>query len=171
MGLGLLAGYALLARCSARLPTSPLLVLGFAVSSLGNLLTGLAWAVATAFGLQLARGVGPSAIDVASTTLFHRRVAPHLLTRAFGNLYAAVGAAAGLSYALGALLLELTSARTIFVVAGSGGLAATAVTALALARANPPARGGRRGEPRTRDPVVPVPGRRAPPELTTPTTP
>lgn len=68
-------------------------------------------------------------------------VAPHLLTRAFGNLYAAVGAAAGLSYALGALLLELTSAHTTFVVAGSGGLAATAVTALALARANPPARG------------------------------
>jgi MFS family permease len=132
VGIGLLTGYALLARHAVRVPAALLLLLGFAVSSIGNLLTGLAWAVAAAFGLQAVRGVGLSAIDVASNTLFQRRVPPHLLARAFGNLYGAVGVAAGVSYLLGALLLDVTSPRTTFVVAGAGGLLATAATALAL---------------------------------------
>lgn len=132
VGIGLLTGYALLARHAVRVPAALLLLLGFAVSSIGNLLTGLAWAVAAAFGLQAVRGVGLSAIDVASNTLFQRRVPPHLLARAFGNLFGAVGVAAGVSYLLGALLLDVTSPRTTFVVAGAGGLLATAATALAL---------------------------------------
>ena len=132
VGIGLLTGYALLARHAVRVPAALLLLLGFAVSSIGNLLTGLAWAVAAAFGLQAVRGVGLSAIDVASNTLFQRRVPPHLLARAFGNLYGAVGVAAGVSYLLGALLLDVTTPRTTFVVAGAGGLLATAATALAL---------------------------------------
>jgi predicted MFS family arabinose efflux permease len=52
----------------------------------------------------------------------------------FGNLYGAVGVAAGVSYALGGVLLDRTDARTTFVVAGAGGLVATALTALALRR-------------------------------------
>ena len=135
VGIGLLTGYALLARHAVRVPAALLLLLGFAVSSIGNLLTGLAWAVAAAFGLQAVRGVGLSAIDVASNTLFQRRVPPHLLARAFGNLFGAVGVAAGVSYLLGALLLDVTSPRTTFVIAGAGGLLATAATALALSHA------------------------------------
>jgi len=74
-----------------------LLVGGFAVSSVGNLLTGLAWAVAVAFALQTVRGLGIAAMDVASNTLLQRLVPDHLLGRVFGNLYGAIGVAAGLS--------------------------------------------------------------------------
>ena len=97
VGIGLLVGYALLARNARRLSMTMLLVGGFAVSSVGNLLTGLAWAVAVAFALQTVRGLGIAAMDVASNTLLQRLVPDHLLGRVFGNLYGAIGVAAGLS--------------------------------------------------------------------------
>ena len=52
VGIGLLAGYALLARSRRQVALPALLLAGFAVSSAGNLLTGLTWAVAAAFTLQ-----------------------------------------------------------------------------------------------------------------------
>ncbi len=132
VGIGLLVGYALLARRSGRVPLLVLLLGGFAVSSLGNLLTGLAWAVAAAFALQMVRGLGLAAMDVGSNTLLQRRVPAHLVGRVFGNLYGGIGVAAAASYLLGALLLELTDPRTTFVLAGSAGLLATAGALIAV---------------------------------------
>jgi hypothetical protein len=57
-----------------------------------------------------------------------------MLGRVFGNLYGAVGLAAGLSYVLGGLALNATSARVVFVVAGCGGLLVTAATGAVLLR-------------------------------------
>ena len=57
-----------------------------------------------------------------------------MLGRVFGNLYGAIGLAAGLSYVFGGLLLEHTDARVTFIAAGAGGLVATAATAISLAR-------------------------------------
>jgi len=137
VGVGLLAGYALLARVRARsrLSMTALLLAGFAVSSAGNLLTGLAWAVAAAFCVQAVRGLGIAALDVAATTLVQRIVPPRLLGRVFGTLYGGIGVAAGLAYLLGGLLLDRTGPRVAFVAAGAAGLLATAATALALRRA------------------------------------
>lgn len=135
VGIGLVAGYAVLARYGMRRSMVVLLVLGFAVSSLGNLLTGVAWGVAAAFTLQAVRGIGIAAMDVAANTLLQRLVPAGMLGRVFGNFYGAVGIAAGLSYVGGGLLLDATSAPTAFIVAGTGGLLATAAVALALPRA------------------------------------
>ena len=135
VGIGLLAGYALLARTRARVPMPALLLAGFAVSSAGNLLTGLAWAVAAAFAVQAVRGLGIAALDVAAATLLQRTVPPHLLGRVFGILHGGIGVAAALAYLLGGLLLDRTTPRVAFVAAGAAGLLATAVTALALRRA------------------------------------
>jgi MFS family permease len=132
VGLGLLAGYALLARHGARASMAAMLLLGFAVSSIGNLLTGLAWAVSAAFAMQTVRGAGIAAMDVASHTLLQRLVPPELLGRVFGNLYGAIGVAAALSYVGGGLLLDATSAPVTLMIAGAGGTVATLVTALAL---------------------------------------
>jgi len=167
VGIGLLAGYALLARAGGRGPitrpidrgttpavprtppidrgTTPavprtppvggLLLAGFAVSSAGNLLTGLAWAVAAAFAVQAVRGLGIAAMDVAATTLVQRTVPPDLQGRVFGSLYGGIGVAAALAYLLGGLLLDRTTPRVAFVAAGAAGLLATGATALALRRA------------------------------------
>jgi MFS family permease len=74
VGIGLLVGYAVLARPRRRVSMIPLLLAGFAVSSAGNLLTGLAWAVAAAFVVQAIRGLGIAEIDVAANTLVQRSV-------------------------------------------------------------------------------------------------
>ena len=134
VGVGLLAGYALLARARGRLPMTALLLAGFAVSSAGNLLTGLAWAVAAAFAVQAVRGLGIAALDVAATTLLQRSVPARLLGRVFGSLYGGIGVAAAFAYLVGGLLLDRTGPRVTFVAAGAAGLLATGATALALRR-------------------------------------
>ena len=101
----------------------PLLILaGYAVSSLGNLLTGLSFAILAALAFQVVRGLGIAAMDVGHNTLIQRLVPADMLGRAFGNVYGAVGAAAGLSYIFGGLLLDATSPRVTLIVAGAGGL-------------------------------------------------
>lgn len=137
VGVGLLVGYALLARGAVRVGMPALLVAGFAVSSVGNLLTGLAGAVAAAFAVQAVRGLGLAAMDVASNTLLQRLVPDALLGRVFGNLYGLVGVAAGLSYLGGGLLLDATSAPVTLVLAGAAGTVITALVALTLPRALP----------------------------------
>ncbi|WP_143831789.1 MFS transporter [Nocardiopsis sp. CNR-923] len=165
VGIGLVVGYALLARYGMRGSMVVLLLLGFGVSSLGNLLTGLAWAVAAAFALQAVRGIGIAAMDVATNTLLQRMVPARMLGRVFGNLYGAVGVAAGLSYVGGGLLLDATSAPVTLVIAGVGGLVATVAVALtlprALRRAGVSSRGEEKGsgggEDRDATPAVPEP--------------
>ena len=134
VGIGLFIGYALLARPHRRVPMGTLLLAGFAISSAGNLLTGLAWAVAAAFVVQTIRGLGIAAMDVAVNTMLQRDVPRDLLGRVFGGLYAAIGVAAALAYVLGGLLIDLTSARVAFLVGGTGGLLATLAVAAALRR-------------------------------------
>ncbi|MQA80222.1 MAG: MFS transporter [Streptosporangiales bacterium] len=134
VGVGLFVGYALLGRLGTGRSMAVLLVLGFAVNSLGNLLTGLAWAVAAAIALQTVRGLGIAAMDVASNTMLQRLVPSGMLGRVFGNLYGVVGVAAAASYVGGGLLLDATSAPLTLVIAGAGGTLVAAVTAVALLR-------------------------------------
>jgi MFS family permease len=132
VGVGLLVGYLLLARVSAGLSMVWLMIVGFAVSSAGNLFTGVAGAAAVVFILQAVRGLGIAAMDVAINSEVQRLVPAGLRGRVFANLYGAVGAAAALSYVAGGLLLDATSAPTTFVVAGAGGLVATTLVAVTL---------------------------------------
>ncbi|MEV0950778.1 MFS transporter [Promicromonospora sp. NPDC050249] len=135
VGIGLLFGYLLLGRVGGRWPALGLLLVGFVVSSAGNLVTGLAGSIAAAMVLQTLRGAGIAALDVGVNTHLQRIVPPTVLGQAFGTLYGAIGLAAGLSYALGGLLLAATDARITFVVAGAGGLLVSAAAAVALRRA------------------------------------
>jgi MFS family permease len=131
-GVGLLVGFALLSRFNLRLSLLALLITGYALSSSGNMLTGLAWAIPAAFAMQAIRGIGLSMSDLANTTLLQRLVPSRLLGRVFGNVYGAVGIAAGLSYAVGGILLTILSPRVVFVLAGLGGLGATVLISLTL---------------------------------------
>ncbi|MFI0351110.1 MFS transporter [Actinomadura sp. 9N407] len=134
VGIGLLLGYLLLARAGGRWPALALLIVGFVVSSAGNLVTGLAGSIVAALLLQTLRGVGIAALDVGVNTHLQRVVPPSVLGQAFGTLYGAVGLGAGLSYVLGGLLLAATDARITFVAAGAGGLLVSVITAAAIYR-------------------------------------
>ena len=134
-GVGLLAGFLLIARADRRLALPVMILAGYAVSSLGNLLTGISFAIVAAFGFQTVRGIGLAAMDVGHDTLIQRYVPADMLGRVFGNVYGAVGVAAGLSYVLGGVLLDATSARITLVVAGAGGLATAGLAAFVLPRA------------------------------------
>ncbi|MEO3781881.1 MFS transporter [Actinocorallia sp. B10E7] len=135
VGIGLFVGYLLLNRVR-RFSMPFLLLAGFAISSAGNLLTGLTWAVAAAFLVQAIRGLGIAAMDVAAGTLLQRSVPGPLLGRVFGTFYGAIGVAAALSYAWGGLLLDVTSPPTTFMIAGAGGLITTLLTGLMLRRSS-----------------------------------
>lgn len=135
VGVGLLAGYLLLSRFGPRIAMPTLLIIGFGMSSVGNLLTGLAWAVAAAVALQAIRGLGIAASDVASTTLIQARTPERLLGRVFGNLYGLIGIAAALSYVGGGLLIDATSPPVTLVIAGGLGALATIVAGWRLIRA------------------------------------
>nr|WP_134123372.1 MFS transporter [Kribbella kalugense] len=145
VGIGLIVGFIILARYAGKLTMPVLMLIGFAVSSAGNLVTGLAWAIWAALALQVIRGLGIAAIDVGVNTHLQRVVPPQLRSRVFGNLYGAIGLAAGISYVLGGLLLQHTNARTTFITAGVGGLLATVVTAIGVRRS-----AGGESEPRVR---------------------
>jgi MFS family permease len=134
-GLGLLIGFVLIARTASVLAMPLLILAGYAISSLGNLLTGLSFAILAALAFQVVRGLGIAAMEVGHNTLIQRLVPADMLGRVFGNVYGAVGAAAGLSYVFGGLLLDATSPRVAFIVAGSGGLAAAGAAAILLPRA------------------------------------
>jgi MFS family permease len=134
-GLGLLAGFLVIARTAPLLSMPLLIVAGYAISSLGNLLTGLSFAILAALCFQVVRGLGIAAMDVGHNTLIQRVVPAEMLGRVFANVYGAVGAAAGLSYVFGGLLLDATNARVTLIVAGTGGIASAAVAAVVLPRA------------------------------------
>lgn len=133
-GLGMLAGFWLLARWGRQLALLLLVITGYAVGSLGNLLTGTATVILAALAFQVVRGLGIAAIDVGHNTLIQRVVPAGLQGRVFSNFYGAVGAAAGLSYVFGGLVLDATGPRVTLIVAGAGGLAAAGVGAFLLAR-------------------------------------
>ena len=131
-GTGLLIGFVLIAGLGSRVPAAILMLAGFAIGSAGNLLTGVSWAIPVAFAMQTVRGVGISLVDVGTTTLVQRIVPPGMQGRVFANLYGAIGLAAGLSYAVGGVLLDATGPRLLLIIAGLGGLGAAAWTALRL---------------------------------------
>ena len=126
VAVGLVAGFALLAR--GRFPMTPAagFIGGCVVVGIGETLTGVAGAIALAVVFQMVRGVGTAAIDVNLQTLLQRSVAPEMLGRVFANVYGAVGIAAALSVAVAGPFLDATSPGTVLVATGLAAFAAAA---------------------------------------------
>jgi MFS family permease len=137
VGVGLLLGFLVLSRGAAG-AAARVAVIGFALCSIGNILTGVAPALLLAFAAQSVRGIGASLVDVGTTTLVQRSAPPELRARVFANLSGGVGLAAAISYLGGGALVDVLSPRTVLILAGVGGLAASAVTfAAAREQRNP----------------------------------
>ena len=100
-----------------------IILLGLTLEGLTTLSTGLAPSLALAIFLRSVGGVGNGIENVAADTVFQKVVPRSMLGRVFGVYYGGVFRAEGLAYAAGGPLLELTSPRTVFVIAGCGTLA------------------------------------------------
>jgi len=129
-GMGLLVGFLLLARYATRFPVVALIGAGFLISSLGNAMTGLSVTIGMAFAMQAVRGLGISLIEVSVQTFVQRTVPKGMQGRAFANLFGAVGLSAGLSYAVGGPLIDLTGPQFALAAGGFGG----AIVAMLVAR-------------------------------------
>jgi len=112
-----------------------LYLLGVGLSSLGALLTGFAPTLLLAAAIQLVCGGGNGIEIVAGDTAFQQGVPRHLLGRVYGLTSTAVGIGTGIAMVLGGFLVDATSPRIAFLVAGVGGLLVTAIAAPTLLRA------------------------------------
>ncbi len=111
-------------------------MLGLTLEGFTTLSTGLAPSLALAICLRSVGGVGNGIENVAADTLLQKVVPRSMLGRVFGVYYGGVFLAEGLAYAAGGPLLELTSPRVVFVIAGCGTIAAMLLVWLLLPRSS-----------------------------------
>lgn len=133
-GVGMVLAQLALIRWGGRLAPVAGLLLGIALTGGGALLTGLAPALVVAIAAQGIAGGGNGLENVANDTLIGRTVPRALLGRVFGTVYTAAFLASSLAYAAGGPLLDLTSPRVVFLIAGGGVLAALLIVWLILPR-------------------------------------
>jgi MFS family permease len=121
----------------ARLHVSPprVYLAGLLLTGLGTLLTGVAPLIAVVVLFQALAGSGGGVINSAGDTVLQRFVPRQLLGRVFGLEIAGVAIGSGFAALLGGILVDATSPRTTFIVAGAGALLVAAVAAPVLRRA------------------------------------
>jgi MFS family permease len=132
-GAGMIAASLVLTRPSARVGATVVFVFGLLLTGVGGLGTGLAPLLAVAIAAQALAGAGNGAENVASDTLIQQSVERRMLGRVFALRRTGAVAGSGLAAIGGGLLLDVTSARTVFVIGGVGVLAVTAAASMRLA--------------------------------------
>jgi MFS family permease len=131
-GVGMIAGSLMLARAGASRDSALLFLGGLAFTGLGLVLTGLAPALVFAIGFQALAGIGNGIDNVAQITLLQQIVPAPMQGRVYGVVSTAAFAGAGIASLVGGVLLDLTSPRLVFVVAGAGLIAVCALAAPTL---------------------------------------
>jgi MFS family permease len=132
-GAGMLLGSVGVMRRS-RTPATLLYVLAIGLSSIGTLASAAAPTLGLLAIAQFASGGGNGVEIVASETIFQQHVPRHLLGRVYGLTSTATALGSGIAMVLGGFLVDATSPRVAFLVAGAGGLLVTTWAALALLR-------------------------------------
>jgi len=140
-GVGLALGSLALMRAHAGRAVGAF-SLGLLLTGCGGLATGLAPVLLVAAVAQAVAGIGNGLEVVASDTVVQRSVPRSHRGRVFGVVGAATLLGAAIARGLGGVLVDLTSARTTFVIGGAGLLAVTLVTVVLLRRAAPFLDGG-----------------------------
>lgn len=126
-GVGMIAASVGLSIRRTSLAVTSLLLAAWLMSGIATIATGVAPAIAIAALAQGVGGLGNGLQNVAADTLIQRAVPHDLLGRVFGVVSGAAFAGSTLAYAAGGVLLDVTSPRSVFLIAGSGILAVTAV--------------------------------------------
>jgi MFS family permease len=133
-GVGMVMGPLILLRLAHWTAPRASLLLGIGIMGVGTALCGLAPSLAVAVAFQVIVGVGNGLQNIANDTLLQQSVPRPLLGRVFGVAYSVPYAALLLTYVAGGALLQLTSPRFVFVLAGLGTLGALLVVYRLLPR-------------------------------------
>ncbi len=133
-GLGMVLTPLVLLRWGGRLHPASVLLLGIGLMGVGTLLTGLAPVFLFAVVVQSTAGAGNGLENVANDVLIQRTVPRAMLGRVFGAVYSGASVGENIAYAAGGPLLDLTSARAVYVIAGGGALAAMLLVWVLLRR-------------------------------------
>jgi MFS family permease len=120
------------------LAVTALLLIAWLATAVGAIATGLAPLIAVAAAAQAIGGFGNGLENVAADTLIQQAVPREMLGRVFGLVATAGFGGSTLAYAAGGPLLDLTSPRAVFLIAGVGILVVTAFLWIALRRDVPP---------------------------------
>lgn len=133
-GAGMMAASLGLSIRRTSVAVSTLLIAAWLASGFGTIATGLASLIAVAAIAQAVGGFGNGLENVAADTLIQRAVPREMLGRVFGLVSTAAFGGSTLAYAAGGPLLDLTSPRAVFLIAGAGILVVTAFLWLTLRR-------------------------------------
>jgi MFS family permease len=133
-GVGMIAASTILSIRRTAIAVTTLLVAAWLASGLGALATGLAPAIAVAAAAQTVGGLGNGLENIAADTLIQAAVPRPMLGRVFGLTQTAAFGGSTLAYAAGGFLLDLTSTRTVFLVAGVGILLVTVILWIVVRR-------------------------------------
>lgn len=133
-GAGMLAASLRLSMRRTSFAVATVLIAAWLASGIGTIATGLAPLIAISALAQAVGGLGNGLENVAADTLIQRAVPREMLGRVFGLVSTAAFGGSTLAYAAGGPLLDLTSPRAVFLVAGGGILVVTATLWLVLRR-------------------------------------
>jgi MFS family permease len=125
-GIGMLTATVLLMRFT-RWRVERVVVGGTLATAIGTALTGLAPTLATVYPPLILAGVGNGIEVAAGNTLIQRYAPPQLRGRLTGASQASVGVGFLVAYLGGGAVVDATSPRTAFVIAGIGATLATLV--------------------------------------------
>ena len=138
-GVGMLAGSRGLSWRGTAAAAGAVFIFGWLASGVGTIVTGLAPLLAVAALAQAIAGMGNAVEVVAMETLVQREVPREMLGRVFGLVGTAPFAGHTVAFAAGGFLLDLTSPRAVFLIAGIGTLVVLTPVLAALRRRDPAA--------------------------------
>jgi MFS family permease len=144
-GVGMLAGSFWILRGRGSGWAAPrLYLLSCSLSSVASVGSGLSPSLGVLAPVQAVAGSGNGIEVVASETIIQQEVPHGMIGRVYGFTSTATSLGIGVAQAGGGLLVDATSPRAAFLIAGAGGLLVTAAIAPTMLRAGkaPPARPG-----------------------------
>lgn len=136
-GIGMVVPSLALMFWDSKLPPLTFLVCALAIGGVGTLLTGCSPDLLLLSAFQIITGLGNGLENIGTDTLVQRYVPQEMIGRVFGVLLTATFAASSLSSAAAGALIDLSSARAVFIWAGVGTLATVVLLAPVLHRAAP----------------------------------
>jgi MFS family permease len=135
-GIGMLLGSLGLTWKGTAAAAGTVFLLGWVAGGIGAVLTGIAPLIALVAVGQAIAGVGNAVEVVAMDTLVQQAVPRQMLGRVFGLVGTAAPAGHTLAFAAGGFLVDFTSPRIVFLIAGLGVLLVLVPVMLVLRRSD-----------------------------------